>query len=104
MSAAEEPVTYKFNISMSCSGCYNAVNRVLTTFKAKQESVTDINVTFDDNAKAGTATVVVDPKSPLSDEDVIQTVAKPGKEITSGEKNGVVTWDKDQIKEIVAKK
>lgn len=61
------------------------------------------NVSF--KVDLGSKTVEVDiKKDAFSDEEIIRTVGKPGKEIASGEKDGVITWDKEQIKEILAKK
>ena len=43
-------------------------------------------------------------KDAFSDEDIIKTVAKPGKKINSGEKDGgAVTWDAAQIETILGK-
>ncbi|CCC05237.1 hypothetical protein SMACR_08246 [Sordaria macrospora] len=90
---------YKFDVAMSCSGCSGALTRVLTKFK---ESNPD-NVSFKVDLDSRTVEVDI-KKDAFSDEEIIRTVGKPGKEIASGEKDGVITWDKEQIKEILAKK
>ncbi|KAB5582394.1 hypothetical protein GE09DRAFT_1211043 [Coniochaeta sp. 2T2.1] len=71
--------TYKFNVSMSCSGCSGAVDRVLK----KLDGVKSYEVSLENQ----TATVVAGPDLPF--ETVLQKIAKTGKTVNSGEVDGV---------------
>ncbi|KAG6357607.1 hypothetical protein INS49_013484 [Diaporthe citri] len=71
--------TYKFNVSMSCSGCSGAVDRVLK----KLEGVESYEVSLESQ----TATVVA--KEDLPYEKVLSTIAKTGKKVNTGEADGV---------------
>ncbi|KAL2274285.1 hypothetical protein FJTKL_03539 [Diaporthe vaccinii] len=71
--------TYKFNVSMSCSGCSGAVDRVLK----KLEGVESYEVSLESQ----TATVVA--KDDLPYEKVLATIAKTGKKVNTGEADGV---------------
>ncbi|KAK9236947.1 hypothetical protein V1525DRAFT_405468 [Lipomyces kononenkoae] len=66
---------YQFNVAMSCSGCSNAVNRVLT----KLDGVNDIKITLEDQK------VVVKTKDNVSYDTVLNQIKKSGKEVRSGE-------------------
>ncbi|KAK4149035.1 heavy-metal-associated domain-containing protein [Chaetomidium leptoderma] len=77
--AAVAEHNYKFNVSMSCGGCSGAVERVLK----KLEGVKSYEVSLDTQ----TATVVADEALPY--EKVLQTIAKTGKKVNSGEADGV---------------
>ncbi|KAH8829274.1 copper chaperone taha [Flagelloscypha sp. PMI_526] len=69
---------YKFNVKMTCSGCSNAINRVLT--KAKDDpsaGVSDFTVKLDEQE--------VTVKGTASYDDVYARIAKTGKQIISGE-------------------
>jgi len=70
--------TYKFNVSMSCSGCSGAVNRVL----GKLDGVKSYDVSLDTQ----TATVIADSALPY--ETVLKTIKKTGKKVNSGEADG----------------
>ncbi|KAJ9149809.1 hypothetical protein NKR23_g4055 [Pleurostoma richardsiae] len=76
---ADDAHTYKFNVSMSCSGCSGAVDRVLK----RLDGVKSYEVSLDNQS----ATVVAEPG--LSYEKVLQTIAKTGKKVNSGEADGV---------------
>ncbi|KAK7746736.1 Cytosolic copper metallochaperone [Cytospora paraplurivora] len=71
--------TYKFNVSMSCSGCSGAIDRVLK----RLDGVDSYEVSLENQ----TATVVAKPD--LDYEKVLQTIAKTGKKVNSGEADGV---------------
>lgn len=65
---------YHFDVVMSCSGCSNAVNRVLT----KLDGVNDIKISLDDQ------TVDVTTTESLDYDTVYNTIAKTGKKINDG--------------------
>ncbi|KAL2002478.1 hypothetical protein VTN02DRAFT_6700 [Thermoascus thermophilus] len=69
---------YKFNVSMSCSGCSGAVERVLK----KLEGVKSYEVSLESQ----TATVVTDPS--VAYDTVLATIKKTGKTVNSGEADG----------------
>ncbi|KAL4982080.1 heavy metal-associated domain-containing protein [Aspergillus falconensis] len=69
---------YKFNVSMSCSGCSGAVERVLK----KLEGVKS----FDVNLDSQTASVVTDASVPY--ETILATIKKTGKTVNTGEADG----------------
>ncbi|TFK76406.1 copper chaperone taha [Pluteus cervinus] len=67
--------TYKFDVKMTCSGCSNAVTRVLN--KAKDTGdVTEFNVDLSTQEVLVTGTLPYD--------DVYEKIKKTGKEIRSG--------------------
>jgi len=70
--------TYKFNVSMSCSGCSGAVDRVLK----KLDGVKSHDVSLDTQ----TATVIAEPS--LDYQTVLKTIKKTGKKVNSGEADG----------------
>ncbi|KKK24936.1 hypothetical protein P175DRAFT_0498920 [Aspergillus ochraceoroseus IBT 24754] len=70
--------TYKFNISMSCSGCSGAVERVLKKLDGVKS--------FDVSLESQTASVVTDPS--VSYETVLEKIKKTGKTVNSGDANG----------------
>ncbi|KAL1883286.1 Cytosolic copper metallochaperone [Diaporthe australafricana] len=70
--------TYKFNVTMTCSGCSGAVDRVLK----KLDGVESYEVSLDSQ----TATVVA--KNDLPYDKVLATIAKTGKKVNSGEADG----------------
>ncbi|OIW27160.1 hypothetical protein CONLIGDRAFT_682238 [Coniochaeta ligniaria NRRL 30616] len=76
---ADAEHTYKFNVSMSCSGCSGAVDRVLK----KLDGVKSYEVSLENQ----TATVVAGADLPF--ETVLQKIAKTGKKVNSGEVDGV---------------
>lgn len=65
---------YHFNVSMSCSGCSGAVNRVLN----KLDGVQDVKISLDDQ------TVDVTTVDGLDYDTVHNTIAKTGKTVNSG--------------------
>ncbi|KAI1780370.1 hypothetical protein F4818DRAFT_395490 [Hypoxylon cercidicola] len=71
---ADQEHTYKFNVSMSCSGCSGAVNRVL----GKLEGVKNYDVSLEKQE----ALVVANPG--LDYETVLKTIRKTGKKVNSG--------------------
>ncbi|KAH8768885.1 heavy-metal-associated domain-containing protein [Diaporthe sp. PMI_573] len=71
--------TYKFNVSMSCSGCSGAIDRVLK----KLDGVESYEVSLENQ----TATVVAQEDLPY--EKVLQTISKTGKKVNTGEADGV---------------
>ncbi|KAI2466094.1 hypothetical protein F4781DRAFT_406844 [Annulohypoxylon bovei var. microspora] len=71
---ADQEHTYKFNVSMSCSGCSGAVNRVL----GKLEGVENFEVSLEKQE----ALVVAKPG--LDYETVLKTIKKTGKKVNSG--------------------
>jgi len=83
ISAAQRPQnmaehTYKFNVTMTCSGCSGAVTRVLN----KLDGVKSYDVSLDSQ----TATVIAEPS--LAYETVLKTIKKTGKKVNSGEVDG----------------
>ncbi|AEO71195.1 fb74beaf-e1e4-444a-bb41-dc6225fcc64a [Thermothielavioides terrestris] len=79
MADAVSEHNYKFNVSMSCSGCSGAVERVLK----KLEGVKSYEVSLESQ----TATVVADASLPY--DRVLRTIAKTGKKVNSAEADGV---------------
>ncbi|EFQ98949.1 hypothetical protein MGYG_01962 [Nannizzia gypsea CBS 118893] len=73
-----EEHTYVFHITMTCSGCSGAVERVLK----KMSGVKSFDVSLENQ----TAQVVT---SSLSYETVLEALKKTGKTITKGEDDGV---------------
>lgn len=65
---------YHFDVKMACSGCSNAVNRVLK----KLDDVKNIDISLKDQS----VDVVTDEK--LTFDQVKAVIAKTGKEITGG--------------------
>ncbi|ODQ65106.1 hypothetical protein NADFUDRAFT_25356 [Nadsonia fulvescens var. elongata DSM 6958] len=65
---------YHFDVAMSCSGCSNAINRVLN----RLEGVKAVDISLDDQ------TVKVKTAPSLVYEDVLQTIKKTGKEVKDG--------------------
>jgi len=70
---------YKFNVSMSCSGCSGAVERVLK----KLDGVKNYTVSLDSQ----TADVTTEESVPY--ETVLEKIKKTGKTVNSGEADGV---------------
>ncbi|KZZ96180.1 Heavy metal-associated domain, HMA [Ascosphaera apis ARSEF 7405] len=71
---------YKFNVSMSCSGCSGAIDRVLK----KLDGVKSHNV---DLEKQTAEVTTVDDS--LSFDTVLATIRKTGKTVNSAEADGV---------------
>ncbi|KAF8350674.1 hypothetical protein F5887DRAFT_940407 [Amanita rubescens] len=68
--------TYKFDVTMTCSGCSGAVTRVLE--KAKTEGgVTEFDVSLEEQKVTVTGTMPY--------EDVLEKIKKTGKKVVSGE-------------------
>lgn len=65
---------YQFDVTMSCSGCSNAVNRVLT----KLDGVQNVDISLEKQS------VDVTTASSLDYDTVYNTIAKTGKKINSG--------------------
>ncbi|CAR28977.1 ZYRO0F16324p [Zygosaccharomyces rouxii] len=65
---------YHFNVVMSCQGCSNAINRVLTKL---EPDVSKIDISLEKQT--------VDVYSKLPYETIHDKIAKTGKEIKSGE-------------------
>ncbi|GME67033.1 unnamed protein product [[Candida] boidinii] len=65
---------YHFDVAMSCSGCSNAVNRVLT----KLEGVKNIDISLEKQ------TVDVKTVNGLSYDTVLEKIKKTGKEVKGG--------------------
>ncbi|KAK9476853.1 hypothetical protein V1514DRAFT_335592 [Lipomyces japonicus] len=65
---------YEFDVAMSCSGCSNAVNRVLT----KLDGVNDIKITLDDQK------VLVKTADTVAYDTVLSQIKKSGKTVRSG--------------------
>jgi len=70
---------YKFNVKMTCGGCSGAVERVLK----KLDGVKSYNVSLD------TQTADVTAEEKLAYETVLEKIKKTGKQINSGEADGV---------------
>jgi len=71
---------YKFNVKMTCGGCSGAVERVLK----KLDGVKDFSVSLD------TQTADITTEDSLSYETVLEKIKKTGKQVNSGEADGVV--------------
>lgn len=65
---------YHFDVAMSCSGCSNAVNRVLT----KLEGVENVEISLESQ------TVDVSTSDGLDYDTVQHTIAKTGKKVNGG--------------------
>ncbi|OCT52292.1 Metal homeostasis factor ATX1 [Cladophialophora carrionii] len=70
---------YKFNVKMNCGGCSGAVERVLK----KLDGVKEFNVSLD------TQTADVTTEDSVSYETVLEKIKKTGKQVNSGEADGV---------------
>ncbi|KAH3671055.1 hypothetical protein OGAPHI_000766 [Ogataea philodendri] len=66
------PKHYHFNVTMACSGCSNAVNRVLT----KLPGVQNVDISLEKQT--------VDVTSDLDYDTVLQAISKTGKKVNSG--------------------
>ncbi|AOW01882.1 hypothetical protein LXG23DRAFT_52145 [Yarrowia lipolytica] len=66
---------YKYDVAMSCSGCSNAVNRVLQ----KKEGVTSVDIDLEKQS------VLVKTDDAVSYDDVLATIAKTGKKVNGGQ-------------------
>ncbi|CAH7672287.1 hypothetical protein BY996DRAFT_7477305 [Phakopsora pachyrhizi] len=66
---------FKFNVTMSCSGCSGAVERALK----KQEGVSKIDISLEDQI------VLVSANSPATFEVVKERIEKTGKTINGAE-------------------
>jgi len=71
---------YKFNVTMTCSGCTGAVERVLK----KLDGVKSYNVSLDSQTADVTAEESLDYTT------VLEKIKKTGKTVNSGEADGVV--------------
>jgi len=69
---------YKFNVTMTCSGCSGAVERVLK----KLDGVKSYNVSLDSQ----TADIVTEPSVDYN--TVLEKIKKTGKTVNSGEADG----------------
>ncbi|KAI9664796.1 MAG: Cytosolic copper metallochaperone [Bathelium mastoideum] len=69
---------YKFNVTMSCSGCSGSVERALK----KLDGVKSFDVSLD------TQTANVTTEENVDYNTVLQKIAKTGKKINSGEADG----------------
>ncbi|KAK7550845.1 hypothetical protein IWX49DRAFT_564050 [Phyllosticta citricarpa] len=69
---------YKFNVTMSCSGCSGAIDRVLK----KLDGVKSHNISLESQ----TAEVVT--ADSLDYDTVLNTIKKTGKKVNSGEADG----------------
>ncbi|KAK5074324.1 Cytosolic copper metallochaperone [Lithohypha guttulata] len=69
---------YRFNVTMTCSGCSGAVERVLK----KLDGVKSYDVSLD------TQTADVTTDESLSYEQVLEKIKKTGKTVNSGEADG----------------
>lgn len=65
---------YHYDVTMACSGCSNAVNRVLT----KMDGVKNIDISLPAQS------VDVTTEEGLSYDDVLQKIAKTGKKVNGG--------------------
>lgn len=68
------PSQYRFNVSMSCSGCSGAVQRVLS----KLDGVSNVDISLENQ----TVDVTTDG---VDYDTVYKTIEKTGKKINSGE-------------------
>ncbi|KAL8825245.1 MAG: hypothetical protein Q9191_004534 [Dirinaria sp. TL-2023a] len=79
MADVAAPHHYKFNIQMNCGGCSGAVDRVLK----KLEGVKSYNVSLEKQ------TADVYAEETLQYEAVLEKIKKTGKQVKSGERDGV---------------
>jgi copper chaperone CopZ len=63
---------YQFDVAMSCSGCSNAVNRVLT----KLDGVSDVDISLENQT--------VNVKTDLDYDTIYNTISKTGKKVNGG--------------------
>ncbi|KAI4258260.1 MAG: hypothetical protein L6R42_005208 [Xanthoria sp. 1 TBL-2021] len=76
---ATAPHHYKFNITMSCSGCSGAIERVLKKLEGIQSYTVSLeSQTADIYAEEG-----------LAYETVLEKIRKTGKTVVRGERDGV---------------
>ncbi|ODV80113.1 uncharacterized protein CANTADRAFT_50631 [Suhomyces tanzawaensis NRRL Y-17324] len=68
------PHQYHFDVTMTCSGCSNAVNRVLT----RLDGVSNVDISLEKQ------TVDVTTGDSLDYDTVYNTIAKTGKKVNSG--------------------
>jgi len=71
---------YKFNVKMTCGGCSGAVERVLK----KLDGVKEYTVSLESQ------TADITTEDSVSYETVLEKIKKTGKEVQSGEADGVV--------------
>ncbi|KAH3899629.1 probable Metal homeostasis factor ATX1 [Saccharomycodes ludwigii] len=64
---------YQFNVVMSCQGCSNAINKVLTKL---QPEVSKVDISLEKQT--------VDVYSSLPYETILEKIKKTGKEVKSG--------------------
>lgn len=65
---------YEFSVEMSCSGCSNAINRVLN----RLQGVTKVDISLEEQK------VLVETDDSVDYQTVYDTIAKTGKKINSG--------------------
>ncbi|KAL8991992.1 MAG: hypothetical protein Q9169_007463, partial [Polycauliona sp. 2 TL-2023] len=75
----EAPHHYKFDITMTCSGCSGAIERVLK----KMEGIKSYTVSLESQ------TADIYAEEGLAYETVLEKIRKTGKTIVKGEKDGV---------------
>ncbi|EMR65562.1 hypothetical protein MGN70_012131 [Eutypa lata] len=71
--------TYTFNVTMSCSGCSGAVERVLK----KLEGVKNLDISLDKQE------AIVKTEPGVDYETVLRTIKKSGKKVNTGDADGV---------------
>ncbi|KAK3344828.1 hypothetical protein B0H65DRAFT_548590 [Neurospora tetraspora] len=84
------PFTYKFDVSMMCGGCSNAVNKVLKRLEENETQVKSYTVLLDIEKDIHEANVTTDDESPLLYQKILQTIKKTGKAV-----NSCVEFDKN---------
>lgn len=72
--AMSSPNHYQFNVVMSCQGCSNAVNKVLTRL---QPDVSKVDISLEKQT--------VDVYTVLPYEQILEKIKKTGKEVKSGQ-------------------
>ncbi|KAL8764596.1 MAG: hypothetical protein Q9209_007965 [Squamulea sp. 1 TL-2023] len=78
MAATVAPHHYKFNITMSCSGCSGAVERVLKKLEGVKQ--------YDVSLESQTADIYAEEGLPY--ETVLEKIKKTGKTVVKGERDG----------------
>ncbi|KAL8681682.1 MAG: hypothetical protein Q9186_002199 [Xanthomendoza sp. 1 TL-2023] len=78
MAAPDAPHHYKFDITMTCSGCSGAVDRVLKRLEGVQK--------YEVSLESQTADVYAEEG--LAYETVLEKIKKTGKTVVKGQKDG----------------
>ncbi|GMM40359.1 hypothetical protein FOG51_02416 [Hanseniaspora uvarum] len=68
-------VTTTYNVKMTCGGCSNAINRIITKNKDKL-LINDYNISLESQE------VAIDHDEKISDDEILTVLKKSGKEVS----------------------